>query len=65
MLEPTRRPSEGQKLIAETSNAEVALFSPFCLHKKSQLDVITTQRRQKNVAQLLAIAVRAELLSDD
>ena len=53
------------KLIAETPNAGVALCSPFCLHKKSQLDVITTQRRQKNVAQLLAIAVPAELLSDD
>ena len=49
LLEPTRRPSEGQKLIAETPNARLALCSPFCLHKKSQLDVITTQRRQKNV----------------
>ena len=65
LLEPTRRPSKGQKLITETSNAGLALCSPFCLHKKSQLDVITTQRRQKNVAQLLAMAVRAELLSDD
>ena len=54
-----------QKLIAETPNAGLALCSPFCLHKKSQLDVIATQRRQKNVAQLLAMAVRAELLSDD